>query len=120
VDQPKVLLLDEPFSGLDIVTKRALQEQLLRALAKQPATVLMVSHSVEDAVFMSDSIHVLTPAPMAIARTFSIGLSRPRDPASRAFVETVAEISAFVAGDARHYVNGARSDDERARRVARG
>ena len=120
VDQPKVLLLDEPFSGLDIVTKRALQEQLLRALTKQPATVLMVSHSVEDAVFMSDSIHVLTPSPMGIARTFSVDLPRPRDPASREFLETVGEITAFVAGDTRQHVQGARRFDDRARMVARG
>src|SRR5204863_2781597 len=66
VDHPKVLLLDEPFRGLDVMTKLDLQAQLLNALAIEPAAVVLVSHSVEDAVYLSDTIHVLTDAPMRI------------------------------------------------------
>src|ERR1051325_10908473 len=72
VDQPKVLLLDEPFRGLDLVSKFRVQDALIEALREQPATVVLVSHSVEDAVFLSDTIHVLRGAPATVDRTYCV------------------------------------------------
>src|ERR1051325_4543102 len=76
VDQPKVLLLDEPFRGLDLVTKFDLQDELLKALGQQQATVILVSHSIDDAVFLSDAVHVLSDSPMTIDKSFAVEVPR--------------------------------------------
>jgi ABC-type nitrate/sulfonate/bicarbonate transport system ATPase subunit len=97
VDQPRLLLLDEPFRGLDLATKFDLQDQLIKALRTQRTTVVMVSHSVEDAVFMSDAIHVLTTSPMTIEHTFEIDLPRPRKRGSHKLSEIAAEVTEYLA-----------------------
>ncbi|MEN6427280.1 MAG: ABC transporter ATP-binding protein [Phycisphaerales bacterium] len=78
VDQPKVLLLDEPFQGLDLMTKFDLQDRLAMSLEIQKATVVLISHSIEDAVFLSDSIYVLSGDRMSIERRFDVDVPRPR------------------------------------------
>jgi ABC-type nitrate/sulfonate/bicarbonate transport system ATPase subunit len=75
---PKVLLLDEPFRNLDVFTKLNLQEYLTKALAKFRTTVLMVSHSIEDAAFLSDRVCVLSPSPLQVYKIVDIGIPRPR------------------------------------------
>lgn len=95
-DQPKVLLLDEPFRGLDLGTKFDLQEQLLKALRAQKATVVMVSHSVEDAVFLSDTVHILSDSPMKIDKTFSIDAERPRNRGDHNLSGITAEITEYL------------------------
>ena len=97
VDQPKLLLLDEPFRGLDLATKFDLQDQLIRALEAQKTTVVMVSHSVEDAVFMSDAIHILSTSPMKVEKTFHIAASRPRKRGDHKLSEITAEITEYLA-----------------------
>lgn len=97
VDQPKLLLLDEPFRGLDLSTKFDLQDQLIRALEAQKTTVVMVSHSVEDAVFMSDAIHILSSSPMKVEKTFHIAASRPRKRGDHKLSELTAEITEYLA-----------------------
>lgn len=92
VGQPKVLLLDEPFRGLDIRTRYSLQDELVSALRANPTTVVMVSHSIEDAVFLSDTIVVLSEAPMRIERSFDIELPRPRERGSHQLAELEAAV----------------------------
>lgn len=96
VDQPKVLLLDEPFRSLDLTTRFALQDELLRALNTQPATVLMISHSIEDAVFMSDQIHILSRAPMTIRKSFNVPFARPRKRDDPLLLKLINEITCNV------------------------
>jgi ABC-type nitrate/sulfonate/bicarbonate transport system ATPase subunit len=76
---PKMLLMDEPFSALDVQTKRFMQDLLLQILEKEPRTVIFVTHDVEEAVFLSDTVYVLTPSPGTILEKVDIKLSRPRD-----------------------------------------
>ena len=76
--RPSVLLMDEPFAALDAMTKAALQDELLRVRAETGATVVFVTHDIEEAVYLSDRIAVLAGAPAHIAATFPIGLPRPR------------------------------------------
>lgn len=78
VDQPSVLLLDEPFSSVDLVTRQSLQDALLRAWDRQRTTVVLVSHNVEDAVFLSDVVHVLDDVPLRIVHSHRIDVPRPR------------------------------------------
>ena len=79
VEPPDVLLLDEPFRALDAVTKFELQEKLLKFVAENKTTVVLVSHSIDDAVFMSDRVLVLSQWPLRLYREFVVPKSRPRD-----------------------------------------
>jgi sulfonate transport system ATP-binding protein len=98
IDQPKVLLLDEPFRGLDLVTKFGLQEELRSVLEEQRTTVVMVSHSIDDAVFLSDSVYVLSEAPMRVETIFHVDSPRPRQRGDARLVETVGLITRHLAG----------------------
>jgi NitT/TauT family transport system ATP-binding protein len=77
--RPDVLLMDEPFSALDEFTRESLQDQLLTLWEELRITVLFVTHSVAEAVRMSDRVIVMASGPGRIAATIDIGLPRPRD-----------------------------------------
>jgi nitrate/nitrite transport system ATP-binding protein len=78
--QPKALLLDEPFGALDALTRAHLQDELLRIAAATGATVLMVTHDVDEAVLLSDRVVMMTNGPAAtIGEILDIGLPRPRN-----------------------------------------
>lgn len=76
---PQILLMDEPFGALDAQTRNMLQRELLEIWEKTKKTVVFVTHSVDEAVFLSDRIIVLTARPGTIKETVSIDLTRPRD-----------------------------------------
>ena len=77
--QPKVLLLDEPFGALDALTRAKLQDELIRIVEKTHATVVMVTHDVDEAVLLSDRIVMMTNGPAArIGGIVEVGLPRPR------------------------------------------
>jgi nitrate/nitrite transport system ATP-binding protein len=77
--EPKVLLLDEPFGALDALTRAKLQDELLEIVAKTQATVVMVTHDVDEAVLLSDKIVMMTNGPSAtIGEVLSVELARPR------------------------------------------
>jgi nitrate/nitrite transport system ATP-binding protein len=78
--EPKMLLLDEPFGALDALTRANLQDELLRIVDKTGATVLMVTHDVDEAVLLSDRIVMMTNGPAArIGGMLEVNLPRPRD-----------------------------------------
>ena len=77
--EPKVLLMDEPFGALDALTRAKLQDELLEIVAKTHATVVMVTHDVDEAVLLSDKIVMMTNGPAAtIGEVLSVDLPRPR------------------------------------------
>jgi NitT/TauT family transport system ATP-binding protein len=76
---PRVVLMDEPFGSLDSQTRNALQEFLLRIWQKRADTIIFVTHNVDEAVFLSDQIVVLSKRPASIVETLEVGYSRPRD-----------------------------------------
>lgn len=76
--RPSVLLMDEPFAALDAMTKASLQDELLKVHEQTGATVLFVTHDIDEAVYLSDRIAVLAGSPARIAATFAIDLPRPR------------------------------------------
>jgi NitT/TauT family transport system ATP-binding protein len=82
---PSVLLMDEPFGALDAQTRNLLQKQLLEIWDKTKKTVLFVTHSVDEAVFMADRIVVLTSRPGTVKEVVKIDLPRPRDRTSQDF-----------------------------------
>jgi nitrate/nitrite transport system ATP-binding protein len=78
--EPKVLLMDEPFGALDALTRAHLQDELMRIVAATKATVVMVTHDVDEAVLLSDRIVMLTNGPAAtIGDVIQVRLARPRD-----------------------------------------
>jgi NitT/TauT family transport system ATP-binding protein len=84
---PPLLLMDEPFGALDDLTRKSMQMLLLGIWAKTQKTILMVTHSISEACFMSDRVVVLSHRPGRISRIINIPLHRPRD---RMMVETKA------------------------------
>ncbi|MDN5347139.1 MAG: sulfonate transport system ATP-binding protein [Clostridia bacterium] len=76
---PKVLLMDEPFSSLDAQTRNELQKELLRIWSKEQKTVVMVTHSIDEAVFLADRVVVLTRRPGRLKADVPIEMPRPRE-----------------------------------------
>ena len=85
IGHPGILLLDEPFSALDPFTRGSLHELLLGLWQELKPTVLMVTHDVDEAVFLADRIVVMQPRPGRVHETIAVNLPRPRDKISPVF-----------------------------------
>ncbi len=83
IANPQVVLMDEPFGSLDSQTRNNLQDFLLRVWADRKDTVLFVTHNVDEAVYLSDRIAVLSARPARILKIFEVELARPRDRTSQ-------------------------------------
>lgn len=77
--RPRVLLLDEPFSALDALTRAGLQDQLARLWHEAPPTLVLVTHDIEEAAVLADRVVVLRPRPGRIDAIIPVELPRPRD-----------------------------------------
>jgi nitrate ABC transporter ATP-binding subunit len=78
--RPEVLILDEPFGALDAITKEELQEELLQIWTEQKCTVLMITHDIDEALFLADRLVMMTNGPAAnIGEIMTIPFARPRD-----------------------------------------
>ena len=98
LDSP-VMLMDEPFGALDALTRRSLQDELIRIWSATGKTIVFVTHSIEESIYLADRIVVLTYRPGTIKRDIKVDLPRPRDSASTAFNELKRELSALVTAE---------------------
>lgn len=92
VNLPDLLLLDEPLGALDELTRMRLQNELVKVLAQKKTTALMVTHDVEEAVYLSDKVLIMSKRPGEIVKTYDISFSRPRDRMSNQFQELSTRI----------------------------
>lgn len=93
---PKIIFLDEPFSALDTFTATKLRQEVLRVWEARKVTMVMVTHSVEEALLMGDRIAVFTQRPAIIEKVIENPFPRPRNVHSREFVKMVEIISNMV------------------------
>ena len=84
---PSILLMDEPFAALDALTREQMSLELLKLWGGQEKTVLFVTHSIPESVFLSDRVIVLSPRPGRVVDDIDIPLPRPRDLRTMASVE---------------------------------
>lgn len=84
VSHPQLLLLDEPFGALDALTRIRMQQELLRIWVAHRTTMILVTHDIDEAIFLADRIVIMSPRPGTIKRIVPIALPRPRDRTSPA------------------------------------
>jgi len=94
--EPDLLLMDEPFSSLDAITAEELRSDLLDIWSKNPTTIMMVTHLVEEAVEVSDRVIVFSPRPTTIKKEIAVKLPRPRDKRSPEYYALVDEITELI------------------------
>jgi len=95
LDSP-IMLMDEPFGALDALTRRNLQDELLRIWAELKKTVIFVTHSIEEAIYLADRIVVMTYRPGTVKRDMLVELPRMRDPAAPEFNALKRELGQLV------------------------
>lgn len=104
LDSP-IMLMDEPFGALDALTRRNLQDEVLRLWQRLGKTILFVTHSIEESIYLADRIVVMTYRPGTVKRDHYVDLPRPRDPASPAFNELKRELSLLVMEEQQRHAN---------------
>ncbi len=95
LDSP-VMLMDEPFGALDALTRRSLQDELLRIWGELRKTIVFVTHSIEESIYLADRIVVMTYRPGTVKQDVMVNMPRPRDPSSATFNELKRSLSQMV------------------------
>ena len=104
LDSP-IMLMDEPFGALDALTRRNLQDELLRIWAELKKTIIFVTHSIEEAIYLADRIVVMTYRPGTVKRDIVVELPRQRDPASSEFNALKRELGQLVMEEQQRHHN---------------
>src|SRR5688500_5747235 len=92
INHPKVLLLDEPLGALDAFTRMRMQDEVLRIWQDRGTTMLLVTHDIDEALYMGDRVVLMTPRPGRIERIIDVKLPRPRQRNDERFLRLLADI----------------------------
>jgi NitT/TauT family transport system ATP-binding protein len=107
--QPEILLMDEPFASVDAQTRADLEDLLLRVRHEYRVTVVFVTHDIDESVYLSDRIVVLSPPPSHVQTVLDVDLPRPRDQVTTkelpAFASLRAHLYRLIKGSARQSAN---------------
>ena len=109
INNPQVLLMDEPFSSLDVQTRELMQEELLQLWAQAKSAVLFVTHDLDEAILLADRVAVLTTRPARVKSVHTIDLPRPRNVATLRYDERFIAIARKISDDLREEVLRARA-----------
>ena len=109
INNPQVLLMDEPFSALDVQTRELMQEELLQLWADAKSAVLFVTHDLDEAILLADRVAVLTTRPARVKSVHTIDLPRPRNVATLRYDEKFIAIARSISDDLREEVLRARA-----------
>ena len=89
---PDILLMDEPFSSVDAITRKNLCEQLIGIWEETQKTILFVTHNIGEAIYLADTIYVMSARPTTIRKTYAIHLPRPRDMADPEYIKILKQL----------------------------
>lgn len=92
ISNPKILLMDEPFAALDPQYRKYMRQSLEKIWQNSPKTIIFVTHSVNEAIYLADTIYLFSSLPAEIKKTYRINLPRPRDPHSEEFIGIAKDI----------------------------
>ena len=98
--RPSVVLADEPFGALDQITRQQLHDELLALHARSPFAMVLVTHAIDEAVYLADRVITMSPAPGRFVASTSVNLKRPRE-ASLRYSASFAEVCGRIANTMR-------------------
>jgi NitT/TauT family transport system ATP-binding protein len=104
INNPEILLMDEPFSALDVQTRIVMQDELLSIWSRSNASVVFVTHDLEEAIALADRVYVLTAGPATVKAVYDIDLPRPRVTSEIRYQPEFIEISRRIWEDLREEV----------------
>ena len=117
INDPKVLLLDEPYRAMDALTKQIMHESLLETYDRTGVTIFFITHDLEEAIFLGDKVHIVTTRPCQLKKTVEVKIPRPRSyetQSSEAFRKLLEEVNdavheeavkAFQAGESEKWLD---------------
>lgn len=112
INEPQILLMDEPFSALDVQTRVLMHEELLRLWSQAKASVVFVTHDLEEAIALADKVYVLTSGPATVKSVYSIAIKRPRVVSEIRYDKEFIEIARTIWEDLRDEVLRGAARDE--------
>ncbi len=105
VHRPKVLLLDEPFGALDALTRIQLQQEVLKIWEKEKTTMILVTHDIDEAIYLGDRVIVMSNRPAKIQKILKVELARPRDRTSYDFANLRRQIYTEFFGEVQELID---------------
>ncbi len=104
INKPEILLMDEPFSALDVQTRILMQDELLKLWSQDKASVVFVTHDLDEAIALADKVYVLTSGPATVKSSYTIDLPRPRITSEIRYDEKFIALSKLIWNDLREEV----------------
>jgi NitT/TauT family transport system ATP-binding protein len=104
VNEPEIVLMDEPFSALDVQTRVRMQDELLRLWSESRASVVFVTHDLDEAIALADKVYVLTAGPASVKAVYDVDLPRPRVTSEIRYEHRFIDLSRQIWNDFREEV----------------